>query len=793
MFLSSRSSILHIATILLRAFAILVGIFAFFSVVIIALHATGYRPYVSIPAFGYELQLAVTEKNIAISLVNSFAHVSQWNLPIDAFDKWSAVMASIAAGISYFASNLTSSDAKTASEKSFFDRESVSTASNVRQTLLRAIENAYIEGQLKHSLFDAAKTELGMVAQQDAVEGGEYPWKLIVHQPGQAWQALQPGTRILNVFDALAGSVLILGAPGSGKTTTLLELTKDLLARAKADPTTPIPVILNLPTWITKQEPLEQWLVDQLRNPTLPYRMSKKYVQAWVEHDKLLLLLDGLDEIQDISMRTACVEAINTFRREHAMNIVVCCRTNDYKVLQSRLQLRGAIELQPLTLQQVDKYLQRAGKKFPSLRDLRRAVQHLDTLSELRELMQTPVMLNIVCLTFKDKPIAEVRITGSGKQLYNQIFDFYVQTMLKERGTKEYSEKQIRHWLAKLAQQRQPYGQAPFYVEQMQPYEWLPSRVQDLLWLMIVGLMGGLVAGLGGWLVHGPIDSLVWLLDLWLVRGMPYWHAVELMEEVWERLPEDLWLELVYGLIGGMLLVGRASMEGISSAEVLHWNWKDLVFYLVFGLVAGLGGWLVFGLVVEMLGGLLEDLQERLPGLLGIMLGWLLVSPRGGLREGLTLGLTLGLGTWLLEGGLQGRESETKFVPNQGVWRSLHNGLVVGVVIVLLGVLLGVLSGGVSFGLSFGLDFGLLGMLVFGLHVFIMHFILRLLLYWNNYLPWRYVRFLDYTAHCIFLHKVYGGYIFIHGLLLDYFAELNSPSSDSLHRNAPNETPTNND
>lgn len=52
------------------------------------------------------------------------------------------------------------------------------------------------------------------------------------------------------------------------------------------------------------------------------------------------------------------------------------------------------------------------------------------------------------------------------------------------------------------------------------------------------------------------------------------------------------------------------------------------------------------------------------------------------------------------------------------------------------------------------------------------HFTLRLLLWRNDFAPWRYVRFLDYAAERIFLRKVGGGYIFIHRMLLEHFAAL---------------------
>ena len=38
--------------------------------------------------------------------------------------------------------------------------------------------------------------------------------------------------------------------------------------------------------------------------------------------------------------------------------------------------------------------------------------------------------------------------------------------------------------------------------------------------------------------------------------------------------------------------------------------------------------------------------------------------------------------------------------------------------------------------------------------------------------PWRYATFLDHAAERIFLRKVGGGYIYVHRLLHDYFADL---------------------
>jgi hypothetical protein len=39
-------------------------------------------------------------------------------------------------------------------------------------------------------------------------------------------------------------------------------------------------------------------------------------------------------------------------------------------------------------------------------------------------------------------------------------------------------------------------------------------------------------------------------------------------------------------------------------------------------------------------------------------------------------------------------------------------------------------------------------------------------------MPWNYAAFLDYAASRVFLRKVGGGYIFVHRMLLEYFAAL---------------------
>jgi hypothetical protein len=52
--------------------------------------------------------------------------------------------------------------------------------------------------------------------------------------------------------------------------------------------------------------------------------------------------------------------------------------------------------------------------------------------------------------------------------------------------------------------------------------------------------------------------------------------------------------------------------------------------------------------------------------------------------------------------------------------------------------------------------------------------VLRFLLLCARLVPFNYARFLDYAAERILLRKVGGGYIFVHRLLLEHFADVDN-------------------
>ncbi|NES46568.1 NACHT domain-containing protein, partial [Moorena sp. SIO2C4] len=157
---------------------------------------------------------------------------------------------------------------------------------------------------------------------------------------------LPPKTSAMEVLERpdVNGRLLILGKPGSGKTTTLLRLAEDLVKQAEQNNAAPVPIIFELSAWKNDQQPIDQWLVAQLKSI---HSIDKKISQKWLENHEILPLLDGLDEL-GIPRQRLCVTKINQFFKQNIQRRgVVCCRLEEYQQGIVKLRkLNGAYCLQ---------------------------------------------------------------------------------------------------------------------------------------------------------------------------------------------------------------------------------------------------------------------------------------------------------------------------------------------------------------------------------------------------------------------------------------------------------------
>ena len=132
-----------------------------------------------------------------------------------------------------------------------------------RRSMLAAVREVWIDGVLARSLYRRTIIELGMEDRPDMLRN---PWDLLVDTPTHEPRPLPPETSVADLLSRHRG-LLVLGAPGAGKTTVLLDLLEHLVAVARDDPTAPIPVVFQLASWGRDCRLLADWLVDELSGP----------------------------------------------------------------------------------------------------------------------------------------------------------------------------------------------------------------------------------------------------------------------------------------------------------------------------------------------------------------------------------------------------------------------------------------------------------------------------------------------------------------------------------------------
>lgn len=196
--------------------------------------------------------------------------------------------------------------------------------------------------------------------------------------------------------------LMVLGQPGAGKSTFLRRIGLEALKREESDyGHNSIPVFLELKRFNTGTVDIEQAIAREFETCNFPdpARSAKRLL----EDGKLLLLLDGLDEVPTQQMDQAITQIQDFCDRYSQNRFIASCRTAAYR---SRFRQFRDVIMADFDDEQIQQFIT---NWFRSKDD-----QELDTAQKCwdllqqpeyaatRELAQTPLLLTFLCLVFDD-------------------------------------------------------------------------------------------------------------------------------------------------------------------------------------------------------------------------------------------------------------------------------------------------------------------------------------------------------------------------------------------------------
>lgn len=392
----------------------------------------------------------------------------------------------------------------------------------------------------------------------------------IVAETFVTYDTLEISEEIGKTFQEAFGRLLIVGEPGSGKTTLLLKLAERLF-ELEADA---LPLVINLASWQTNFGTLDNWLSAVLADEL---STTKAGARAVLNQSRIILLLDGLDELKEDEAINSCLAAIADYGGEPGRRFVITCRMAEYERAQEDARVNLQIEVGPLTGAQLEAELTRIGRTQPEMLPLLQAIRR-DPL--LRQAAETPFYFNTLQLLFAGQ--LPVFSAGDLDGRLAEITEKFVEKALHNTHKMKYPPVDAAHWLSFLALRMNQRNKVVFELRDLQ-YDWWGKWSRwNLFWAhfidgphyvlvfgfiygIIYGMMGGVIHGLiygfAGSLVGALVGSLIFGIFVLQIGGhMPgidtkdrvFWSPKGLLLFVYKNIVVVFLVALTIGLISGL-------------------------------------------------------------------------------------------------------------------------------------------------------------------------------------------------------------------------------------------------
>ncbi|WP_433337589.1 NACHT domain-containing protein [Spirillospora sp. CA-294931] len=521
--------------------------------------------------------------------------------------------------------------------------------------------------------------------------------------------------------------LVILGGPGTGKTTLALQLLLHLLATRTADE--PVPVLLPVAGWDTRRHPrLQDWIADRLASDYPALRspeLGAEVARALAGRGHILPVLDGLDELPPPA-QTAVITALNRSLGGDDQ-LILTSRTTEFTAAVTMagdvITSAAVLEPRPLTPVAAADHLTHCLPPNPGPA-WRQALNTLRTTppagqnppgtaasgpgAALAGVAATPLGLWLLRTVYTAPGADPAELTDPVRfptpaALQAHLFDRLIDAVIATRDPsgnradpfrprRRHDPDKVRQWLGHLAHHLSGQGTRDFAWWRLAATTHAVTRTTAFTLALLTTLMGGLAGGLALGLVFGFAKGLVTGFAGGLIEGFMS--------------------GLVFGLVFGLMVGFSARSWEQDSPGYADLRIRQRSTELVRKLATGFATMFASGFTRGFASGFVLGLADGpADGLASVLLTGLVVGLVPGFVLGLAFVLAGGLTKWA-ETPAQLSRATTPI----GSWRADRTvnllrisvfGLVSGL---LIGLVFGLASGladGLASGLAFGLGVGL--------------------------------------------------------------------------------------
>ncbi|NEU71569.1 NACHT domain-containing NTPase, partial [Hassallia byssoidea VB512170] len=259
--------------------------------------------------------------------------------------------------------------------------------------------------------------------------------------------------------------LMVLGKPGAGKTTFLKHIALQCINGNFEKNRVPLFVTLKSFTKNNNSADLFKYLTQQL----IPQFIDSQVIEQLLKEGKLLILFDGLDEVQDPDKQVS--EVLESFTRQYYKNkFVITCRIAAREYIFENFT---DVEIADFNDEQIETF---ANKWFTAKNDASKAqgfISQLEINKPIKEIATNPLLLTLLCLVFEQKGI----FPQNRADLYEEGLDILLDKWDTTRGVerdqlpyKNLSRKQRKDLLIQIAYPKFEDGKYFFKPEDVDKY-----------------------------------------------------------------------------------------------------------------------------------------------------------------------------------------------------------------------------------------------------------------------------------------------------------------------------------